>query len=124
MDEIKFYGCYSYDEEWLLIELMLDEYSDKVDFSTFEVADYDIPKKEWQREPEPIQFLNVEGTERACEIGEMPPEPMKPCRFVFFVSKPKDKHAELYSKYLDLPLDSQGPVPQRLRKCLKFADGK
>ena len=79
-----YYDCCKYNRKWLLIEMMLDEYSDKINLDEFTVPDENLPKSYWQV-PYLEQYLTGDGKEKLCDLYDTPAEPVKPCRFAFFI---------------------------------------
>ena len=42
MEKVQFYGCYDFNKEWYLVEMMIDESSDDVDLYEFVVPEPEL----------------------------------------------------------------------------------
>lgn len=116
MDIVKHYGCYDYNEEWYLIELMLDLPASEIRWSDIYIPEQGIKKEDWQV-PYLEQYLNVHGTEKLCELYETPGD-AKPCRVAFFLYKVPA--STLSTPYGDFELRTDTEVPKRLARIIKF----
>jgi len=119
MDIVKHYGCYDYNEEWYLIELILDVSTSEIDWSNIFVPEHGTNKENWQV-PYMEQYLNIDGTKKICETYEEPKEHIKPCRVVFFIFK--DSSNVLSTPYGDFELRIESKVPERLERLIEFEE--
>lgn len=121
MAEVKFYGCYDYNDELILIEMVVDAASDSIDFGEFSVPEKGLTKSDWQA-PYMEQYLNADGTEKICELYDEPEPPVKPCRFTFFIYKMQEQEGVLKTPYGDFPIVDLQPMPERLTECIELED--
>lgn len=119
MNKVGFFACYDYNAEWLLVEMTLDEYTNKIDWLRFVVPEEGLDEEDWQC-AFMEQYLNAEGTARICAVNREPKPPVKPCRFAFFLYKTKER--ELVTPYGKFSLEKLQPLPERLRGCIRFAE--
>ena len=59
MDIVKHYGCYDYNEEWYLIELILDVSTSEIDWSNIFVPEHGTNKE--GRPLWPPFFVSING---------------------------------------------------------------
>ena len=119
MDEVKFFGCYKYNRHWLLIEALIDEYTDKVDLGEFVVPEENESERNWQV-AYLEQYLNAEGTERICGLYETLKEPVKPCRVAFFIYRTDGKI--LRTPYGEFSIEKPEKLPKRLKRIIEFEE--
>lgn len=111
MENVLFYGCYDFNDEWLMIEMLLDCTCDDIDWGKFVVPQEELKPDLWQC-AYLEQYLNEEGTERICDLYDEPEEAVSPCRAAFFIYKlgmPK-----LRTPYGEFDLTNPQDVPERL----------
>ena len=118
MEKVKFFGCYDFNADWHLVEMLLDEASSDVDFFEFLVPDENLDEDEWQC-AYLEQFLNEQGTKRICQLYDEPEQDVKPCRVAFFIFK--DAPGVLRTPYGEFPL-VDAPVPARLKNIIEFEE--
>lgn len=114
---VKYYGCYDYNEEWYLIELILDVSASEIDWSNIFVPENETKKENWQV-PYMEQYLDRDGTKKICKTYEEPKEYIKPCRVVFFIYK--DSANVLSTPYGVFELSIESKVPERLESLVEF----
>ncbi len=117
MNIVKYYGCYDYNEEWYLIELILDVSASEIDWSNIFVPENETKKENWQV-PYMEQYLDRDGTKKICKTYEEPKEYIKPCRVVFFIYK--DSANVLSTPYGVFELSIESKVPERLESLVEF----
>ncbi len=119
MKKVGFFDCYDYNKGWMLVEMLIDDYSDNIDWLEFVVPEAGLEKDDWQC-AYLEQYLNADGTKKICKLYNEPKTPVKPCRFAFFLCKIKEK--TLVTPYGKFSLENLKPVPDRLKKCIEFDD--
>jgi hypothetical protein len=119
MSKVKLFSCYDYNEEWYLIEMLIDENSDDVDLGDFIAPDPELDEGDWQC-PYNEQYLNEDGTELICEPWDEPEEGAEPCRIAFFLFKYGTSY--LQTPYGDFSLDNVKPLPERLAEIIEFEE--
>ena len=118
-NKVQFYECYDYNEELLLIEMLVDDSSDNIDWGEFTAPEKGIDKDDWQC-AYLEQYLNVDGTEKICELYDEPDPEVKPCRFAFFIYRYPEQEKRLLTPYGEFSLENPKPMPKRLIKCIEF----
>ena len=111
MEKVLFYGCYDFNDEWLLIEMQVNETCDNIDWGEIVVPQEDMKPGDWQC-AYLEQYLNEDGTERICDLYDEPEEAVAPCRVAFFIYK--IGMPVLRTPYGDFDLTDPQPVPERL----------
>ncbi len=119
MDIVKYYGCYDYNKEWYLVEMLLDIPPSEIDWSNINVPQKGLKRSSWQC-AYMEQYLNENGTEKICETYDEPKENVKPCRVVFFIFKVPANI--LSTPYGDFELKSTNKVPERLENIVEFEE--
>lgn len=114
---VKQYKCYRYNEEWLLIEMVLDIPSSEIDWMNIVVPNEELDEGDWQC-PYMEQYLNADGTEKLCEVYDEPEEDVCPCRVAFFIYD--DDLPTLHTPYGDFSLGEKEELPARLREIVEF----
>ena len=117
MDTVKSYNCYDYNEEWYLIEIVLDVPAWDIDWGRICVPQEGVRKSNWQC-AFMEQYLNEDGTAKICEAYDEPEENVCPCRVVFFIFKVSEKI--LSTPYGSFELSAAAPVPDRLKSIVEF----
>jgi hypothetical protein len=118
MSKVKMIECYDYDENYYLIEMVLDENSEDVDIDAVIATDPDLEEQDWTLAIS-AQYLNADGTALISEPYEKP-EPTEPCRLVFFVDNFESKL--LVTPYGEFELEGGNPLPKRLAEIVKFVE--
>ena len=121
MSKVKFYDCYDYNDELLLIEMLVDENSEDIDFGEFVVPEKGLDENDWQC-AYLEQYLIEDGTERICELYDEPQTPVKPCRFAFFLYKSEGQGKKLSTPYGNFSIESPKSMPKRLLDIIEFED--
>ena len=116
---VQYFGCYDYNDEWLLIELALDVASSDIEWESIVVPNDELDEEDWQC-PYMEQYLNDDGTEKLCEMYDEPEEPVKPCRVAFFVYK--DEAKVLRTPYGEFDLSDVQKLPKCLKEIIEFED--
>ena len=116
-NQMNLVGVYEYNEDALLVEVIINEFPDCIDFLSFCVPDNTIDKSSWQV-AYMEQFLNPDGTDKLCETYDIPTEQIKPTRLAFFLFK-TDNH-ELSTPYGGCSLKNLQKLPDRLSKFIDF----
>ena len=120
-NKVEFFDCYDFNDELILIEMLINDSSDKIDFGQFVVPEQDLPESDWQC-AYLEQYLNSQGTEKICDLYEEPDETVNPCRIAFFIYKFDDQDKKIITPYGTFSLNSLKPMPKRLLKCIEFED--
>lgn len=116
MSNVDYYGCYDFNEEWYLVEMLINEEANEIDWSAFAVPEEGLEPKDWQT-AYMEQYLNEDGTERICDVYDTPKGAVNPCRIAFFIYK---TNAEmLATPYGNFPLEDM-QVPERLEQIIEF----
>jgi len=106
-----FYGCYDFNEEWLLIELLVDGTCDDIDWGEIVIPEDGVCPADWQC-AYLEQYLNADGTERICDLYDEPDEATAPCRVAFFLYKVG--MPIVHTPFGDFDLTNPQNVPDRL----------
>lgn len=117
MSKVLFFDCYKFKRKWLLVEMLMDETSDKVDLNSFAVPEIGVSEMNWQV-PYAEQYLNEDGTEKICKLYEEPQVPENPCRIVFFIYKTDGKI--LCTPYGKFSIENPKKLPKRLKRIVEF----
>jgi len=112
-------GCYDFNVDALLIEMIIDEIPNNIDFGKFCVPDNMIDSSDWQV-AYMEQFLTLDGTGKLCEVYDIPPEQSKPSRIAFFLFKTENH--ELSTPYGDFSIINHQETPERIRGLIEFHD--
>lgn len=119
VDAVKFFECYNFNEQWYLIEMMLDVSASDIDWSNITVPQKGISKTDWQV-PFMEQYLSKDGCAKICNTYDIPKENVCPCRVAFFIFKVSEQ--TLSTPYGDFLLSNANSVPERLKKIVEFED--
>lgn len=111
------YSCYDFNEDWLLIEMLVDVSWKWIRWHQFAVPQEGIDPSDWQA-PYLEQYLNEAGTERVCALYSKPSENTAPCRFVFFLYKTGAK--KLLCQFGEFDLTNPHNLPERLANAVEF----
>ena len=117
MNLVDFYDCYSFHDEWYLVEMLLNVPSSQIDWSGIVVPENGVDKSDWQC-PYMEQYLNSDGTAKICDTYEVPKGDMCPCRIAFFIYKTNANI--LRTPYGDFELGGSKKVPARLKGMIEF----
>ena len=118
MNDVTFFDCYKFKRKWILVEMIIEDFSDKIDFYHFTIPENGLLKLDWQI-AYLEQYLNLEGTENICDLYETPKPSVSPCRIVFFIYK-KRAGKVLSTPYGEFPITKLNRLPKRLKKIIKF----
>lgn len=119
MDKVMFYDCYSYDDEWYLVEMLLDVPSSEIDWGDIVVPEDGTDESDWQC-AYMEQYLNEDGTEKICETYDIPSDDVQPVRVAFFIYK--DSADILSTPYGSFKLDDTKKMPARLKNIIEFEE--
>lgn len=120
MPQAEFFGCYDFNDEWYLVEMVLNEAPSKIDWAGIVVPEEGVDNSCWQC-PYMEQYLNADGTKKLCETYDLPADDARPCRVVFFLFK-GGKDAVLHTPYGDFALNTGAKVPARLEGIVEFEE--
>lgn len=116
---ITLYNCYSFNEEWYLIEMALTVPPEEVPFDKIVVPEEGLDPGDWQAVLGE-QFLNSDGTERICDMYDTPDSDEPNSRVAFFIFK-TDSHI-LRTPYGDFELSDTEETPERLKSIIEIDD--
>ena len=119
MDTVKFYECYHFNEEYYLVEMVLDIPAHDIEWDKICVPQEGIHPSNWQC-AFLEQYLNEDGTVRICNMYNEPKENRKPCRVTFFIFKVPTR--TLSTPYGDFLLSDVNPIPERLKNIIEFEE--
>lgn len=119
MDLVKYYGCYDYNEEWYLVEMLLELSASDIDWGNINVPEDGVSARNWQC-AYLEQYLNESGTEKICKTYHQPDDDVKPCRVAFFIYKVSA--TTLHTPYGDFELQTSSKVPERLNGIVEFEE--
>lgn len=117
MDSVQYYGCYDYNEEWYLVEMLLDLSASDIDWVHITVPEEGVNARDWQC-AYMEQYLNQSGTKKLCKTYCQPDDDAKPCRVAFFIYKVSA--TTLHTPYGDFELQTSDKVPERLADIIEF----
>ena len=118
-NKIQLFECYEFNEELLLIEMLINDSFDNIDWAEFTVPEKGLGKDDWQC-AYLEQYLNLDGTKKICELYDEPDPEVKPCRIAFFIYKYEEQEKKLLTPYGEFSLENPKPMPKRLIKCIEF----
>ena len=112
-------GVYSIPEtdDVKLIEIVIDRSPSSVEVDKFTQLDKSIPKSSWQTAYDE-HYLNENGTEVIGRFGEFPTDILF-TRLAFFLHF-VDFDKPLLSQFGELWLPLESPIPDRLKKIIKY----
>lgn len=94
MSCIEFYKCYDFNNEWYLVEMILDIPPSQIHWGEIVVPEKGVDKSNWQC-AYMEQYLSSDGREKICETYCEPDEDIKPCRVAFLFIKVQEQHFAL-----------------------------
>jgi len=110
-------GCYNFNIDALLVEMIIDEIPSNIDFGKFCVPDSMIESSDWQV-AYMEQFLTLDGTDKLCEVYDMPLKQSKPSRITFFLFKTENH--KLSTPYGDFSIANPIETPGRIMSLIEF----
>ena len=118
-NQVDLIGFYDFREDVILVEMIIDEFPSEIDFGSFCTPSDMLDESNWQV-AYMEQYLNLNGTEKLCETYDIPTEPSKPSRVVFFIFK--TDAMELSTPYGMFSLKRLQELPHRLglAKLIEF----
>jgi len=116
---VQYFGCYDFNKEWLLVEMVLNVSSSEIEWDAIVVPNDELDEEDWQC-PYMEQYLNEDGTEKICETYDEPEKAVKPCRVAFFIYK--DEAQTLRTPYGEFDLSKPRNLPKRLKHIITFDD--
>lgn len=111
------YSCYNFNDEWYLAEMTLPVPPRDIAFDRIVVPEEGVTESNWQT-VFAEQFLNNEGTERICDLYDIPDGNDSASRVAFFIFK-TEAHV-LKTPYGDFELSDAKEVPERLRSIIEI----
>ena len=111
------YSCYNFNDEWYLVEMAFTIPPKDIAFDKFVVPEEDVAELDWQTVLAE-QFLNSEGTERICDLYDIPGENNSSSRVAFFIYKTK-AHI-IKTPYGEFELSDTNEVPERLKSIIEI----
>ena len=114
---VSYYGCYDYNEEWYLIEMLLDCSPGEIPWDAIYVPEEGVSRSNWQC-PYMEQYLDKEGNQKICETFDCPVQEERPSRVAFFIYKVPAP--VLHTQWGDFPLHCEGEAPERLKNLIEF----
>lgn len=113
---VTLFNCFSYNEEWYLVEMELSIPPEEIAFDEILVPEEGVERGHWQAVLAE-QYLNHDGTERICEIWEIPRNGDTESRVAFFIFKTKSRILE--TPYGQFELTDGIEVPERLKSIIE-----
>ena len=111
------FNCYGYNDEWYLVEMAISIPPKNIEFDKIVVPEEGVSEKNWQAVLAE-QFLNNDGTERICDLYDIPDGSDSTSRIAFFIFK-TEAHI-LKTPYGDFELSDSNEVPERLRSIIEI----
>jgi len=119
-DKVIEINSYKFNKNWCLINMLISDSSDNIDLSEFVIPKEGVVSDNWQT-AYMEQYLNMECTEKICELFDVPNPATNPTRIVFFLYLPDDK-AILQTPYGEFQIEINKKVPRNLRKIVEFEE--
>ena len=116
---VKRFACYDYNASCFLVEMTVAVPPAELALDDFCMPDPTLAEDAWQV-PYQEQYLNADGTERICELFEVPESDVPFCRVAFFIYKTALENPMLSTPYGTFPLTATEPLPERLRAIVEF----
>ena len=113
------FNCFGFNDEWYLVEMVLEIPPKDINFNKIVVPEEGVAESDWQTVLAE-QFLNHDGTERICDLYEVPNNGDSDSRVVFFIYK-TDFHI-LRTPYGQFELNDAEEVPDRLKSIIEIDD--
>ena len=113
---VTLYNCFSFNEEWYLVEMGLAVPPEEIDFEGIVVPEEGVDPDDWQAVLAE-QFLNDDGTERLCELYDTPEPGASESRVAFFIYKSEARI--LRTPYGEFELSDAEETPDRLRDIIE-----
>ncbi len=111
------HGCYDFNKDAVLVEMILDDTPQSIDWAGFVVPNAELDRMRWQC-PYMEQYLSLEGTEKLCGTYDVPKKENMPTRVAFFLFKTEDEI--LSTPYGDFSIKNMTPMPERLANIIEF----
>ena len=111
------FNCFSFNDEWYLVEISLDIPAQDIKFDEIVVPENDVPEMDWQTVLAE-QYLNLDGTKKICELYDTPDTNDSNSRVAFFIYK-TNSHT-LKTPYGDFELTDAEQVPERLKAIIEI----
>ena len=112
-------GIYDFNELTFLVEMIINDYPDEIDYCSFYIPDEKLDKSDWQT-AYMEQYLDMNGIGKLCSTYATPAKQSKPSRIAFFLFK--TGALELSTPYGEFSLTNPHEVPDRLAKTIDFDD--
>lgn len=114
---VTLFNCFNYNEKWYLVEMAFDIPADSISFDEIVVPEEGVAKSDWQTVLAE-QYLNADGTERICDLYEVPNDNAAASRVAFFIYK-TGSHI-LRTPYGQFELKDEEDAPNRLKSIIEF----
>lgn len=111
------FHCYHFIDEWYLIEMALSVPPKNIAFNKMVVPEEGVSESNWQTVLAE-QFLNDDGTERICDLYDVPDNHNSSSRVAFFIYKTA-AHI-LRTPYGEFELSDKSVVPERLKSIIEI----
>ena len=111
------FNCFNFSDKWYLVEMALTIPPKDIRFDEIVVPEKDVAEGNWQTVLAE-QFLNSDGTERICDLYEIPDNGESDSRIAFFIYK-TNSHA-LRTPYGEFELSDAKEVPDRLKTIIEI----
>lgn len=119
MNVVSQYECWTFNDNWYLIEMLLNVPASEINWDEFVVPERNTDKCNWQC-PYMEQYLNEDGTERICGTYKLPYDDTETCRVTFYLYKGTGKI--LQTPYGTFELNDSQEAPDRLKSILAFEE--
>ena len=110
------FHSYNFNENWYLVEMALEIPADEINFDEIVVPEEGVAESNWQTVLAE-QFLNDDGTERICDLYDVPDHDSPTSRVAFFIYK-TDSYV-LRTPYGAFALSDADEVPDRLKAIIE-----
>ena len=119
MGIVETYACYAYNQDWHLVDMVLNVSPSAIEWESFVVPDERTTMENWQV-PYMEQYFNPEGSEKLCPVYDVPKDEMNPCRVVFFIYKTES--SILSTPYGQFDLQASGEIPAGIKALVEFEE--
>jgi hypothetical protein len=116
-NQVELIGVYDYNEGAILVEMIINETSENIDFAEFCVPDDKLDESNRQI-AYMEQYLNLDGTAKLCDVHDTPTVSTNPTRIAFFLFKTDS--LRLSTPYGEFSIERLENLPDRLAKIIEF----
>ena len=113
---VTLFNCFSFNKEWYLVEMAFTVSPQDIDFGKIVVPEEGVRESDWQTVLAE-QFLSADGTERICELYDVPDYDEPHARVAFFLYKTDSK--VLRTPYGEFELSGAEKAPERLTAIIE-----